>query len=411
MACDFTAYRIAGEDKVVLIHALGTGDVGFGATQGASKVHLTGPGVDTDLAVTTGGWSPTSIVATLPANLGTGSYTVSVSIPTPFCQSSGTLGVVGPGVVSDLLFAAASPAVADLGTIVEVINTKPGFTWNQTKHSPVDLLNMGDVVAPKPTNVTGWGTPRLHLQLPGPNDYKLNDVVETHTLRFNGEAQRVAIQLKSLPPVDVIPLTVPVPSPVAAGGIVHLINVAPGFAWDQTKHGVPHLIRADGTEATRPTVTSGWGTQDLLVDLPDDFPASGVVAAFLKFDSSPAKIPISIERLPKPHTLHVGNLHCTKTEDWTGPDECRLEVKIDNLPFAPLPVQSLNDNRDFDYNVDFAFFDHAAVQLFDEDVGTFVDPDDFLGSATLETGDYARDVTFDRDDAKYTLSVKVKPLV
>ncbi len=411
MPCNFSASRLSGEDRVLLTHlSQGATDPGFGAAQLTSKVRLTGPGHNnTDLSCPI--WTALAIVANLPANLSLGTYTISVEIvgPPP-CTASAQMQLLAGDVVSDLAFAAASPAIAELGATVEIVNTKPGFTWEQPKHEPVDLLKMsGDVAAPKPQVTDGWGTQRLKVKLPGPGDYTMTDPIQAHLFRFDGHAQTVPITLKALS-VDPIALAVLVPPVVEAGQTLRLINVIPGFTWSETNHKMPKLFDQDGAFATsQPTYLSGWGTQELVIKLPprDQFPtAEGLFPAHLKFDGSPHKFLFSVSKLPevKPQKLHVGRLTCQTTEDWTGADECRLEVKIDNLPFLPLPVVSLNNGEFHDFDVDFVFLSRAEARLFDEDSG-ILDSDDLLGSATLKPG--KSPAKFTGDGADYTLTYDI----
>ncbi len=264
------------QGRVLLVHpSEGATDPGFGAVQATSKVRLSGPG-HTNTQLTCPIWTSLTIIANLPANLASGTYTIAVDIvgPPP-CSSTAQMQLLASDIVSDLAFAVASPATAELGATIEIINTKPGFAWEKPKHEPVDLITLsGDVVQ----------------------------------------------------------------SP--------------------------------------PQVTSGWGTQELVLQLPprEQFPtANGVFPAHLKFDSSPHKLVFSVSKLPevKPQILHLKRLSCTTTEDWTGADECRLEVKIDSLPFLPLSVVSLNDGEFHDFELQFPLLKKAEARLYDEDVGTF----------------------------------------
>lgn len=106
-------------------------------------------------------------------------------------------------------------------------------------------------------------------------------------------------------------------------------------------------------------------------------------------------------------TLHT--LTCTRTEDWTGADECRLEISVDGAPLPPLR-RDLNDGQTWAIEQTFPFVSAVTVTLMDEDAG-FGDSDDNLGSQRIDaTIRQNAVVTFTEDGASYTLKYSVASL-
>lgn len=105
--------------------------------------------------------------------------------------------------------------------------------------------------------------------------------------------------------------------------------------------------------------------------------------------------------------ITLENLHCTKTEDWVGDDECRLEVYNDGeLHFAYR--HDLNNDENWALNASLLFASTCTLRLFDEDGDLPGDDDDALGVVSIGTADVQHaTVTFREDDADYTLTYSV----
>ena len=101
--------------------------------------------------------------------------------------------------------------------------------------------------------------------------------------------------------------------------------------------------------------------------------------------------------------ITLENLHCTSTEDWTGADECRLEVYNDGeLHFAYR--KDLNDDENWALNASLLFARTCVLRLFDEDGDFPGDDDDALGVVTIGPEDAAHATArFTGDDADYTI--------
>lgn len=105
--------------------------------------------------------------------------------------------------------------------------------------------------------------------------------------------------------------------------------------------------------------------------------------------------------------ITLENLHCTSTEDWTGADECRLEVYNDGeLHFAYR--KDLNDDENWALNASLLFARTCVLRLFDEDGDFPGDDDDALGVVTIGPEDAAHATArFTGDDADYTITYSV----
>jgi hypothetical protein len=97
--------------------------------------------------------------------------------------------------------------------------------------------------------------------------------------------------------------------------------------------------------------------------------------------------------------LHIRSLKCYETEDWTGADECRLEIYVDGN--KTVLRHSLNDNETWQVDRQFEFSGSVQIKLYDEDSP---DEDDHLGTITLGK-DSVQNATgkFTGDDANYSL--------
>jgi hypothetical protein len=101
------------------------------------------------------------------------------------------------------------------------------------------------------------------------------------------------------------------------------------------------------------------------------------------------------------------NLHCTKTEDWTGADSCRLEIFADGELEHAYRAE-LNDGWNWPLNTSLLFEREVTVRLYDEDGGLPGDDDDALGIVSIPAMDTGRVVgAFTEDDAAYELTYHV----
>lgn len=104
------------------------------------------------------------------------------------------------------------------------------------------------------------------------------------------------------------------------------------------------------------------------------------------------------------YILILNTLKCFTTED-VYTDECRLEVYLDGELSSPPLKCDMQEGQTWELNRQFHFNNTAEVKLWDEDSP---DPDDFLGSTTIQT--VARtngSALFTHDEARYKLSYDV----
>src|SRR6476646_422932 len=102
--------------------------------------------------------------------------------------------------------------------------------------------------------------------------------------------------------------------------------------------------------------------------------------------------------------LKLVELQCIETEDVTGGDEAYIRVN-GAVVWGVVTINN-GENRNLTPVPPISFFGTAVVELFDQDVGGFIDPDDFLGSiivsaADLNTG--PKIGSFTGDGANYNL--------
>lgn len=101
-------------------------------------------------------------------------------------------------------------------------------------------------------------------------------------------------------------------------------------------------------------------------------------------------------------TLKLVSLECHTTEDSSGADEPYLRVNGNNV-WGPI---SLNDGQSATINLQVDFTDSAEIKLYDQDVGSFFDTDDHLGTLTANLGQLGQGEQrgdFNGDGASYTL--------
>jgi hypothetical protein len=96
-------------------------------------------------------------------------------------------------------------------------------------------------------------------------------------------------------------------------------------------------------------------------------------------------------------TLHLTKIKCIATEDWTGPDEPKIEVNGKKVWHA-----TMNAGESHPMNVNVKFTGSASIKLVEEDSP---DADDVLGKQTVKSG--SGTLEFSRDGANYKLTYKV----
>jgi hypothetical protein len=109
-----------------------------------------------------------------------------------------------------------------------------------------------------------------------------------------------------------------------------------------------------------------------------------------------------------PAYVKLQRIFCRRTED-TLNDEAYLRLNGTKV-WGPV---SVDDDSTTEINLLVEFAGQATVDLFDEDLGNFLDEDDFLGRhvvTELEVGMGDRHVRYTGDDADYTLFYKVAVL-
>ncbi|NEP17290.1 MAG: hypothetical protein F6J97_10340 [Leptolyngbya sp. SIO4C1] len=104
--------------------------------------------------------------------------------------------------------------------------------------------------------------------------------------------------------------------------------------------------------------------------------------------------------------LKLISLECKKTEDWSGADEPYLRVNGNNV-WGPI---SLNNGQSATVDRTVEFSQTAEIALYDQDVGSWFDTDDHLGTLAANTdqvGQGEQRGRFNKDGADYTLTWEV----
>src|SRR5664279_3032171 len=90
--------------------------------------------------------------------------------------------------------------------------------------------------------------------------------------------------------------------------------------------------------------------------------------------------PVTVTRLK----LTLNFLKCNETEDFTGADECILDVLTEGALRTSFR-RDLNDGDVFTLGNSFIFTNNAEVRLTDEDNPSIGDDNDFLGTVVANT--------------------------
>jgi hypothetical protein len=515
MACNFIAYRIAGENKVALTHTpAGATDTGFGVLQGTSRVELV-PTTGAPVTLATDLWTPTAIIATLPADHGTGGGRLRTVIAGG-CTSEAEFGSQLAGAVSELLFAIAIPEQAQAESVVTLVNLFPGFTWNQARHTPIRLVdNLARETAVPAANVLGgWGSNRLQVRIPTETELGMELMVQNFNFRFGGDTQGVPVLITRLPAVDpglgtvvlpgvvrpgetvelynplpnfafrqartgalrirkaiggawttitgitgwdtprlhvqipstdalggdaeqvgyllqfeqsAVPMpvtvlfaladlidpgigTLPMPIVARAGAEIDLVNPLPGFTFRQARHGSLSIRRADGGAPHAVEVVGGWNTARLRVRIPTREELGGDAERLLfnlQFQNSTVPIAMTVA-FPIFWELEICTIKCLETEDF-GRDEPFIQLVVDGNTVAPIRLQlpSMNEGEDpVDVFQTFPYINRMEVRLFDQDGDFPGDDDDLLGSHVIRRDPVPNgELFFNLDDARYVMNV------
>ena len=106
--------------------------------------------------------------------------------------------------------------------------------------------------------------------------------------------------------------------------------------------------------------------------------------------------------------LRLISLHCAAPEDFFDGDEPYLVAGGRQVWSSQSMVAG--ETKDLSGVPPIRFRRSLELQLFDQDVGGFFDPDDFLGTWVVRKRDAGgeRQASFNGDDADYTLTYRVK---
>lgn len=107
-------------------------------------------------------------------------------------------------------------------------------------------------------------------------------------------------------------------------------------------------------------------------------------------------------------TLYIKSLTCNETEDWSGSDECLLEVFTD--AGRKTYRQDMNNGENWELNDQLPFTNRAKVKLWDLDIGRWPDYHDHLGTVIIRDTPVENSVaSFTLDGADYVLTYDVLP--
>jgi len=105
--------------------------------------------------------------------------------------------------------------------------------------------------------------------------------------------------------------------------------------------------------------------------------------------------------------LFIKSLTCNETEDWTGSDECLLEVFTD--AGRKTYSQDMNNGEVWEINDILPFTARARIRLWDLDLGRWPDYHDLLGTVVIrDTPVQNSSATFNLDGANYLITFDVQ---
>ena len=102
--------------------------------------------------------------------------------------------------------------------------------------------------------------------------------------------------------------------------------------------------------------------------------------------------------------IMITRLHCIKTEDNTGADECHLRVYINDQQVDDV-CKDLNDGENWYMYIahEINDTDTVKVTLYDKDGDHWYDKDDDLGTVVINKETGTHEGVFDKDDANNKL--------
>ncbi|MCR3724752.1 hypothetical protein FHS35_001600 [Streptomyces umbrinus] len=108
-------------------------------------------------------------------------------------------------------------------------------------------------------------------------------------------------------------------------------------------------------------------------------------------------------------TARLLTLTCNATEDWMGDDEVLVKVFGTRYGEAYRPM---NNHQTWDINLDapFGTDSRMRIEVWDKDLGWWLDPDDLLGVHYVnasQAGTGQKSAEFNADEASYTLVYEV----
>lgn len=105
-------------------------------------------------------------------------------------------------------------------------------------------------------------------------------------------------------------------------------------------------------------------------------------------------------------TLFIKTLTCNETEDWTGHDECMLEVFTN--AGRKTYRQNMNNGEVWEINDKLPFQSRVKIRLWDLDLGRWPDYHDRLGTVVIrDTLVENSSASFTDDGADYVLTYDV----
>lgn len=380
-----------------------TGDVFGPQAPGCAAVLRTYGKPDVALPITR--WALDEVRVTLPAPLPGGPGGV---VAIRHREATGLVESIAP-----LAYASGAPAAT----------TPVAFTMSPAAVAPGELTSLDTVTDPLPGFGPG-GTIRLTaggrtdlLQPVGPvTDDRI-------TVRVPADWPEGAAQVRfSRPDVaeSSAPLTVArtalpvafvaVPPVVRPGEQVLLdtvVDAAPGFAQPGASFRLEHPQRS---VVLQPVTVSD---DVVAVRVPPDWPLGPSLVRFSRANGPDSTAPLTAR--PAVLNLVLHELRCRQTEDWTGPDEINLELKLLGGTIERHRGFQLNDGQTKRFERTYPAVATGVptgplvtMRLTDEDLGHWPDHHDHLGEVVVPSQPVSRaEGRFDLDGADYRVVYSV----
>ena len=109
---------------------------------------------------------------------------------------------------------------------------------------------------------------------------------------------------------------------------------------------------------------------------------------------------------PSQLTVVVDELYCVETEDFSGADEPYLTANDQRI----WGNGSLNNQQGTNVNASFTASNNVTIKLYDADVGSWFDTDDYIGEVRLTLADVNQGTqtrTIEGDGAEYRITYHV----